>query len=295
MFGGLKVTATSNKYTSLLSSFQLRNMRGSVALEPWQDQQYFHKAVILIIKSDAGTKLENIWSSWICCSLQDTNWYQDLSSEPHLPLVHHNPKVVMWALGCPSPADSECMKALLLWTWAVCQPIWRLVKWIKMVKSDRNYGKSPFSMGKSTISTGPFSIAMLGGGKKQLTFLLWISIGSRAIFFYPAEKGTCARSKNIHVFRGGATLSFGFDSLLIVLRTKKKLNIILTYIYHIISHSNSTTVQSALKGAILHRYDEVILNRPTSWGIKEHGCSPAGLDWLFNVDVILQRISRTWF
>jgi hypothetical protein len=50
-----------------------------------------------------------------------------------------------------------------------------------------------------------------------------------------------------------------------------------------------------LKGAILHRYDEVILNRPTSWGIKEHGCSPAGLDWLFNVDVILQRISRTWF
>jgi hypothetical protein len=37
-------------------------------------------------------------------------------------------------------------------------------------------------------------------------------------FFYPAEKGTCARSKNIHVFRGGATLNFGFDSLLIVLR-----------------------------------------------------------------------------
>ena len=24
----------------------------------------------------------------------------------------------------------------------------------------QNYGKSPFSMGKSTISTGPFSIAM---------------------------------------------------------------------------------------------------------------------------------------
>jgi len=28
-------------------------------------------------------------------------------------------------------------------------------------KHTKNYGKSPFLMGKSTISTGPFSIAML--------------------------------------------------------------------------------------------------------------------------------------
>ena len=208
-------------------------MRGSVALEPWQDQQYFHKAVILIIKSDAGTKLENIWSSWICCSLQDTKWYQDLSSEPHVPLVHHNPKVVMWALGCPSPADSECMKALLLWTWAVCQPIWRLVKWIKMVKSDRNYGKSPFSMGKSTISTGPFSKAMLGREKKTADFFVVNFNRIPGHFFYPAEKGTCARSKNIHVFRCGATLSFGFDSLLIVLRNMGKYHIYIYLPYHI--------------------------------------------------------------
>ena len=130
---------------------------------------------------------------------------------------NHHPKVVMWALGCPSAADCE-WKALLLWTWAVCQPIWRLVKWIKMVKSDRNYGKSPFSMGKSTISTGPFSIAMLGGEKNSWLFCCEFQSDPGLPFVYPAEKGTCARSKNIHVFRGGATLSFGFDSLLIVLR-----------------------------------------------------------------------------
>jgi len=57
-----------------------------------------------------------------------------------------------WCGRWVAPVRQIRMEALLLWTWAVCQPIWRLVKWIKMAKFDRNYGKSPFSMGKFTIS-----------------------------------------------------------------------------------------------------------------------------------------------